>query len=142
MGMRRRDSRAEGEKAKADAMRVFLGQMFSSPKVVSEGAEDVGDIDAWMMSNLPPDMLLPLQGMWSIAVQDNLPWLKSFVGTTLSGLKGINGYANNIGRDIAVAGMGGGRGKSMVKRRSFISRNITHRGEPEYEEVGETEGEE
>lgn len=138
---RRLNSRAEGDKAKAEAMKTFLGQMFSSPKVITEGAEESGDIDFWMMSNLPAEMLLPLQGLYAIAVQDDLPWLKVFVQTTLSGLKGIEGYANNIGRDIAVAGMGGGKGKTMVKRKGFIARNLTQRGEPEYEEVGDTEQE-
>jgi hypothetical protein len=139
--MSKAQSRAEGEKAKAEAMKLFLGQMFSSPKIVTEGAEESGDIDAWMMSNIPAEMLLSLQGLNAVAIQDDLPWLKEFIRTTLSGLKGIEGYANNIGRDIAVAGFGGGKGKTMVKKRSFLSRHITDRGAPDYEEVGEPEGE-
>ena len=139
--MSRNQSRAEAEKAKAESLKVFLGQMFSSPKIISEEAEDSGDIDAWMMSNIPAEMLLALQGLDAVAIQDDLPWLKNFVRTTLSGLKGIDGYANNIGRDIAVAGFGGGRGKTMVKKRGWISRNVTHKGEPELEEVGENQEE-
>lgn len=120
---------------KYKALEIFLGQLFSSPKVVSEGAEDVGDIDSWMMSNIPPDIMLPLLGLEAIGVQDNMVWLRSFVRTTLSALKGINGYANNIGRDIAVAGLGGGTGRKLVTKRSWVKRNITDRGGPEFEDA-------
>lgn len=133
--MSRRQARNEEGQAKAEALKTFLPQMFSSPKVISEGAPDVGENDRWMMSNLPAECVLSLQGLDAIATQDNLPWLSAFVETTLSALKGVNGYANDIGRDIAVAGFGGGRGKSLVKRKSWLKRNVTQRGDSEFEEV-------
>jgi len=130
-------ARAAAEQAKAEAIKLFLPQLFSSPKILSGNAEDSGGIDAWMMSNIPPDIVLSLEGLWLIGDADNRSDLKQFVDLTLSALKGISGYTSNMGAEIAIAGFGGGKGKTMVKRRGFVSRHITHRGEPDYEEVGD-----
>ncbi|MEM3357280.1 MAG: hypothetical protein QW166_05575, partial [Candidatus Bathyarchaeia archaeon] len=97
-----------------------------SPKILSENAPDVGDIDLWMLTNMPADILIPLVGLQIIAEQDDRPEIKKFNEYILRGLKGIGGFAARQGENIAL-GLGGGLGRKVVRKPGWLTRNITNR---------------
>jgi len=113
--------------ATAEVLKTFIPQLFSSPKLMSEGAPDVGSQDAWMLSNFPADVLLPLAGLEFIAQVDKRDEIHDFVMLCLSGFKGIGGFTSKQGENIAV-GLAGSSGKRLVKRPGLIGRNVTNRG--------------
>lgn len=114
------------EHAMAEVLKTFVPQLFTSPKVLSENAPDVGDIDLWMLTNMPADILIPLVGLQIIAEEDNRPEIKKFNEYILRGLKGIGGFAARQGENIAL-GLGGGLGRKVVRKPGWLARNITNR---------------
>jgi len=152
----------------AEVIKQFVPQLFTSPEVMDPKGETPARNDEWKLTKMPADCLLPLTGLHLIATQEGITrkvmktvtvqkdgvdevaeveteepgpgaYLEDFVQTLLRGFKGIDGYASEQAESIAVALGGKGGGGKMVKKRGFVSRNITHRGEPDYEEVGDEE---
>jgi len=113
--------------ATAEVLKTFIPQLFSNPKIMSEYAKDVGEIDEWKLSNFPADVLLPLAGLEFIAQVDKREEIHEFVLLCLRGFKGIGGFASKQGENIAV-GLAGSSGKKLVKRPGLIGRNVTNRG--------------
>lgn len=110
--------------------------MFSSPKIVTEGAEDSGQIDEWMMSNLPAEVLIPLAGLAVIAESDNRNDLKGFISLVLRGVKGINGFTVKQGENIAINLNSQGT-KKIVRRPNLLARNTYDKN---WREKAEEEG--
>ncbi len=144
---------AARQQAMAEVIKQFVPQLFTSPEVMDPKGETPARNDEWKLTKMPADCLLPLTGLHLIATQEGIiskdsegnevpgpgAYLEDFVQTLLRGFKGIDGYASEQAESIAVALGGKGGGGKMVKKRGFVSRNITHRGEPDYEEVGDEE---
>jgi hypothetical protein len=129
-------ARLQREQAMADVMKGFVPQLFSHPQHLTGGAEDAGGLDAWMLSNMPADVLVPLAGLELIAEADKRDEIHDFVNVILRGLKGIGGFTVKQGERIAV-GLGGGGARKVVKRPGWAGRNITNRG---WERKAESEG--
>lgn len=120
-------ARAQREQAYAEVLKAFVPQLFSGPKKLTEEAEDSGDVDEWMLTNMPADVLIPLAGLEMIADADDRQEIHDFVNVILRGLKGIGGFAVKQGERMAI-GMSGGSGHKVIKRPGWGSRNITNRG--------------
>jgi len=125
--------------ASIQVLETFVPQLFSSPKTISENAPDVGEIDEWMMSNFPPEVLIPLTGLKMIAEADDRPDIHAFISYILRGFKGINGFSAKQGENIAIGIMGGGGNRKIVKKPNILSRTITNRN---WRQKAEDEGSE
>lgn len=115
--------------AKIQVLERFVGQLFSSPKILAgQGSEDTADHDKWMMSNYPAEVLIPMAALNLIAETDDREDIKSFLDVTLRGFKGIGGFASKQGENISIGIMGGGSRGKIVKRPGAIARNTYNRG--------------
>lgn len=111
----------------AEVVKEFIPQLFSPPEIVTGNAEDSGGNDIWMMTNMPPEVLLPLNGLMMIATVDKRDEIKEFVERTLRALKGIHGFASKQGENIAIGMLGGGKRGKIVKKPNVFSRTFTNR---------------
>jgi hypothetical protein len=127
--------RAEAE-AKMEVLKQIVPQVASGPRILSEGAPDSGDIDAWMLTRMNSDIFLGLVGLETIAEADDAQYIKDFVDVFLRGLKGIEGFSVKQLERIAI-GMSSSAGQRIVKRPGMIGRNITNRA---WKEKAESEG--
>lgn len=125
------------EHAMAEVLKTFVPQLFSSPKIMTEGAPDTGDIDMWLLTNMPSDVLLPLVGLQIVGETDNRDEIKLFVQILLRGLKGIGGFAAKQGENIALGLGSSGMGRKTVRRPGWINRNVSNR---DWKRKAETEG--
>ena len=130
------------EAAQAEVQKLFVPQMFSHPKELSSGAPDSGGQDMWMLSNIPPECALALQGLKMEAIaageMDGQGFISQFIENSLSVLKGINGFQVKMGENMYIASSSG-IGKKMHKRPGWFGRNVSDR---RWKQKAEQEGEE
>jgi hypothetical protein len=109
-------------------------QMFSDKNVLT--GEESNGIDNLKMSRIPPDILLPAFYCHHRGETDGVHAFLELEDYLLRGSVGIDGYAREQAENIVTSlSPSHGKGSSVVKRRGFVSRNVTHRGEPEYEPI-------
>ena len=128
------------ETAQAEVHKLYVPQMFSHPKELSNGAPDSGGQDMWMLSNIPSECALALQGLKMEAIAqgetDGKGFISQFIENSLRTLKGINGFQVRMGESMYIA-RSSGAGKKIVKRPGVIGRNITNRN---WQQKAESEG--
>lgn len=153
-------ARIAAAQANAEVLKLFVPQLFTSMDVMDPTGESKAFTDEWKLTNMPADCILPLAGLHMVAFQEGITetiktkdkdgkeievevpgpgaYLEDFIQNILRGFKGINGFSAKQAENIAIS-LGGGGKKGMLQRRGWASRNITHRNEPEYEEVDDEE---
>ena len=130
-------SRMAAAAANAKVLETFIPQCYASPKDITHDPE-AADVDIQIFGNHPPDVILPLNGLEAIAIADHRPELMVFCRSIRKDLKGVDGFTLKHAVEMAGAITSGGKNRTL-KKRGWVTRNVTHRGEPEYEnaETGE-----
>lgn len=126
----------------AKVLKTFVPQLFSSPKIMTEGAPDTGEVDAWMLTNMPAEVLMPLVGLQIVGETDGRDEIKTFVQLLLRGLKGVGGFTARQGENIALGLGSSGGGRKIVRRPGWVNRNLMNRDWKRKAELEGTEVEE
>ena len=136
--MSSREASYQRERARQDAnsqnIANFGSQLFSNQKILSNNAPDSASHDELKMSVIPPMALLGLLGLRQVGIADDRDDILDFVDALERGLPAINGGARKDDVTIITAIMGSGKNKAL-QRKSWLQRNLTQRGQPEYNEV-------
>lgn len=136
--MSSKESAYQRERAKAEAnsknIENFGSQLFSNQRILSNYAPDSSTHDEVKMSNFPASCLLGILGLRQIGIVDERDDILDFVDALERAFNGVNGNARKDAVTIISAMLGSGKNKP-IQRKSWVQRNVTQRGQPEFSEV-------
>lgn len=131
-------NRLAREQAMAEVLKMIIPQAFSSPQIMSGGAEDSGQIDEWKTTVFESGHeAISMMYFRHRGVNDHVRFYEEFTDHYLRSKHSVDGHGLNMIRDIAsFLGSGGGKNK-IVKRPNVLARNLWDR---DWERRAESEG--